>query len=467
MNICLLIPNILRIFNPHMLILMFTLTETHRVHSFTQYSTMSAKFEFRTIISHWATLVQTTASLCGHNLGVARTVETSCIAVVNDTELNTNTVVTLPFLEKCLHVLKHHCHNATKPTSWLPSSTQPTGLHTFSRGCTSKHVHRQSLPFPCWTPRMKYQTQWTSWMPSSLSLQLNEGFYTQRLLHTEAFTTDAFTHSCTHRRIYTDTFTHKHFYTHAFAQKLLHTDAFTQTLLHTDPLAHKYFQTQKRLHTDSFTDRHFDTQMLLHTGTSTQRHFYTQTLLHTEAFDSFTHRLFYRNESVAIDHSKSQFFLSFWRPTSISCESVAMDAKSQFFLSFWRPTSMSCERVAPWHLKVAIFLQFLTSNVHFVRKGCRGRFKVACFLQFLTSNVHFVRKGCDGRFKIAILPRFLTSNVHFVRKGCARHLKVALFPQFLTSNVHFVRKGCARHLKIAILPRFWTSKIRTCEGMKM
>ena len=48
----------------------------------------------------------------------------------------------------------------------------------------------------------------------------------------------------------------KHFYT----QKLLHTDAFT----------HKSFYTQKLLHTEAFTHRHFYTQTLLHT-----RHFYT------------------------------------------------------------------------------------------------------------------------------------------------------------------------------------------------
>ena len=58
------------------------------------------KFEFRTILCHWATLAQTTASLCGLNLGVARTIESSCIAVVNDT-INWNvytcpSIITLP-----------------------------------------------------------------------------------------------------------------------------------------------------------------------------------------------------------------------------------------------------------------------------------------------------------------------------------------------------------------------------------
>ena len=39
-------------------------------------------------------------------------------------------------------------------------------------------------------------------------------------------------------------------------------------------------------------------------------------------------------------------------------------------------------------------------------------------LQFLTFDVHFVRKGCDWHLKIEILPQFLTLDVHFVRKGC-------------------------------------------------
>ena len=38
--------------------------------------------------------------------------------------------------------------------------------------------------------------------------------------------------------------------------------------------------------------------------------------------------------------------------------------------------------------------------------------------QFLTSNVHFVRKGRDGPSKIAIFPQFLTSNLHFACKRC-------------------------------------------------
>ena len=143
-----------------MLIFMFTLTETHlvqelyftmsanvcnrsRCHDMLDFKTMpwhawfqNKKFESRTIPCHWATHVQTTASLCGHNLGVARAIESSCTAVVNDT-INWN-------------VYSYSCSSIITLTS-----TKPIELHTSWRGCTSKDFHRQSLPFPCWTPRTK------------------------------------------------------------------------------------------------------------------------------------------------------------------------------------------------------------------------------------------------------------------------------------------------------------------------
>ena len=103
-----------------------------------------------------------------------------------------------------------------------------------------------------------------------------ERFYTQTLLHTDAFTHKSF---YTKRLLHTDGFTHRRFYT----QTLLHADAF---YTRTHAFTHKRFYTQTRLHTDAFTRRCF-----LHT----QTHFHTQTLLHT---DAFKHRHFYTNESV-------------------------------------------------------------------------------------------------------------------------------------------------------------------------
>ena len=55
---------------------------------------------------------------------------------------------------------------------------------------------------------------------------------------------------------------------------------YTQTLLHTDAFTHRRFYTQTLLHTDAFTHRRFYTQTLLAHNTFTHRGFYT----HTEAF---------------------------------------------------------------------------------------------------------------------------------------------------------------------------------------
>ena len=71
----------------------------------------------------------------------------------------------------------------------------------------------------------------------------------------------------------------------------------------------------------------------------------------------------------------------------------ASTPKSQFYLNFWRPTSISCEKVT-MDTSIAILPQFLTSNVHFARNGCDWHLKIVILHQFLTSNVHFVRKGC-------------------------------------------------------------------------
>ena len=136
---------------------------------------------------------------------------------------------------------------------------------------------------------------------------------------------------------HTHAFTHRGFYT----QTPLHTDAFqhrsfyTQKLLHTEAFTHRGFCTQTPLHTEAFTHRSCYTQKLLHTDTSARKHFHTQKLLHT---NTFTHR----------DRTR----------------------------------------------EIAILLQFLTFNVHFVRKGCHGPSKITILPQFLASNLHFACKGC-------------------------------------------------------------------------
>ena len=108
--------------------------------------------------------------------------------------------------------------------------------------------------------------------------------------------------------------------------------------------------------------------------------------------------------------------------------------------------------------KIAILLQFLAIDHHFVRKGCNGSRQSQFYLSFWRSNLisceRDVRKGRAGQVEIAILPQFLPIEPHFVRKGCAGHLEIAILHQFLAIEPHFVRKGYAGHLEIAILPQF-------------
>ena len=111
-------------------------------------------------------------------------------------------------------------------------------------------------------------------VPSFLGCEETRRFYTETLLHTEAFTHRRF---YTQQLLYTETFTHRRFYT----QTLLHTDSFTHrrfytpTLLHTDHFTHRHFF----LNTEAFTHRRF-----LNTDAFIHRHFYTQTILHTDTF---------------------------------------------------------------------------------------------------------------------------------------------------------------------------------------
>ena len=145
----------------------------------------------------------------------------------------------------------------------------------------------------------------------------HKSFYTQKLLHTEAFTqklshTEAFTfrHFHTQALLHTDACAHGRFYTQALLHtEALHTDTFTPRRFYTQTLLHRRLCTRTLLHTDAFTHRRFYTQTVLHTNTFTQKHFYTQTLLHT---DGFTHKLFY---TQALLHTDAFTHRSFYTQT--------------------------------------------------------------------------------------------------------------------------------------------------------
>ena len=173
--------------------------------------------------------------------------------------------------------------------------------------------------------------------PSFRGCEETRRFYTETLLHTEAFThrsfytqtllhTDAFTHTetFTHRSFYTqellhtDTFTHRRFYTHRnfYTQTLLHTDTFThrnfytETLLHTDIFTYRHFYTQAHLHAEAFTPRRFSTQMLLHTDSCTHRRSCRQNPLHTGAFTGRRFYNTYQHEMTLWNRSETSWLRS-------------------------------------------------------------------------------------------------------------------------------------------------------------
>ena len=85
---------------------------------------------------------------------------------------------------------------------------------------------------------------------------------------------------------------------------VIHRGFYTQTLLHADAFTHTHFHTQRLLHTDPFIHRGFYTETLLQTDTFTHRSFththtrvsftHTHTLSHTKAF---IHRRLHRSLS--------------------------------------------------------------------------------------------------------------------------------------------------------------------------
>ena len=182
---------------------------------------------------------------------------------------------------------RKHPQRYNEPNSSVTSTTSCTNLlHTRTIQCkecvlrtlrprllrlTSKHHCRIDMQTEQWS------SLWTYQFPHRLPHQTNQAPHVLARIHLQAFSP-----SISNSSMSCGKSTHKSFYT----QTLLH-----MVLLHKHTLTHRRFDTQKPLHTNAFTHRRF----------------YTQTLLHT------------------IDQVKSHFFLSFWRPTSISCVRVAIE----------------------------------------------------------------------------------------------------------------------------------------------
>ena len=294
-------------------------------------------------------------------------------------------------------------------------------------------------------------------------------FYTQALLHTGHFThrplytqtilhTPFYTDTCTHRRFYTQTLLHRRFYT----QTLLYTDPFThrrfytQTLWHTDPFTHRRFYTQMLLHTGAFTHRPFYTQALLHTDPFTHRPFFTQTLLHTNAFthtqtllhtNLFTHNCFYTQKLLHTDafthrpfYTQTLLYTNAFTHRRFTHRCLHTQLKPQFYLSFWHSNLVLCVKGSSGTLEIAILPQFLTLEPRFVREGFI-RHTCAVFdtrTSFCAWRVH------PAHLKSQFYLSFWHSNLVLCVKGSSGTLEIAILPQFLTLEPRFVREGFIR-----------------------
>ena len=92
--------------------------------------------------------------------------------------------------------------------------------------------------------------------------------------------------------------------------------------------------------------------------------------------------------------------------TSFRAKGLPRTLENRNFTSvFDDRTSFRAKGLQNRTLKIAILLQFLTIQHHFVRKGCAGRFKIAISLQFLTIEPRFVQKGCVSWPLVGTAPR--------------------------------------------------------------
>ena len=202
-------------------------------------------------------------------------------------------------------------------------------------------------------------------------------FYTQTILYTGAFThscfyTDAFTHG---QLLHTTAFTHRRFWrseTVIYTQRLLHTDAFTR----------QEAFTRRLLHTDTFAR-----QKLLHTGAYDTDAF-TREFFSILAPDNM--EILILPQFLAIEPRfvrkgcdgnklKSQFYLM------------------QFLIGRTSFRAKGLRRDPDLDNFTHILPQFLAIEPHFVRKGCAGRLcKSQFYLSFWRSNLISCERGCAG-----------------------------------------------------------------------
>ena len=121
-------------------------------------------------------------------------------------------------------------------------------------------------------------------------------------------------------------------------------------------------------------------------------------------------------------------------------------------------------KVARDAFKIIILPQFLAIDLPLVQTGCDRTREIAILLQFLAIEPHFVQKVARDAFKIIILRQFLAIEPHFMRKGCDRTSANRDFTSVFDDRTSFRAKGLRGTLsKSQFYRSFWRSNLISCE----
>ena len=175
--------------------------------------------------------------------------------------------------KEVLHLCRWSTHTHTGPRR-APKESWREEMHRsfYTQGLLHREAftQRSFLRTEGFTQRSLYSKEL---LHTNVLELLNTKSVTQRSLYTEGLNTQTRLHTetCTQRSLYSGSF-----YTRK--RKLLHREIFTQTRFQTEKLSHTEgsFYTKKSLHRELFTKKNFYTQKLLHREVFAQRRLHTK-----------------------------------------------------------------------------------------------------------------------------------------------------------------------------------------------
>ena len=133
----------------------------------------------------------------------------------------------------------------------------------------------------------------------------------------------------------------------------------------------------------------------------------------------FAVRPSFRAKGLDLQFQNRKFYISFWRSTTISCETVAPDlstlqfcnsfstfpfyvVKSHFYISLRRSAFISCERVASQVSKLHTFVR-LTSTISAEGSSCQRQIRIS-------PHVSISAEGCSSPRQSRVSPHVCVSD---------------------------------------------------------